>query len=73
MCTLADLDYDVYHASVDIEGDWVEQQYYVRTRFGDCAWNVHKAARLRYMLEASIQRRHPKGIKVHIQVWVQAS
>ena len=68
LCTLADLDYDVYHASVDLESDVAHQEYYIRTRFGDSSWNVQKAARLKYMLEASIQRRHPHGVKVHIQV-----
>lgn len=31
VCTLADLDWDIYHASVDIDGDWAEQHYYIRT------------------------------------------
>ena len=46
-CAQADLEYDVYHASVDVEGDRVEQQYYIRTRFGDSHWNGQKAGRLK--------------------------
>jgi hypothetical protein len=43
------------------------QLYYIRPRFGNFVWNPVKATRLRVMLEAAIQRRFPKGLKVHVQ------
>lgn len=46
------------------EGDFCLQVYYIRPRFGDFFWDVVKATKLRVMLEAAIQRRFPKGLKV---------
>ena len=37
MCTLADLDYDVFHATVDNRKGVAEQEYFVRPRFGEGA------------------------------------
>lgn len=41
-------------------------QFYVRPRGGFTAFNDRAAAKLRAMLEASVQRRFPKGLKVHV-------
>ncbi len=41
-------------------------QFYVRPRGGVKTYDEGRAARLRAMLEASVQRRHPKGLKVHV-------
>ncbi len=41
-------------------------QFYVRPRGGVQTWDEGQAARLRAMLVASVQRRHPKGLKVHV-------
>lgn len=46
------------------EGDHAVQLYYIRPRFGDFFWDTVKATKLRVMLEAAIQRRFPKGLKV---------
>lgn len=67
VCTLSDLNYDVYHGAIDSEGEIATQLYYIRPRFGDFYWDVMKATKLRVMLEAAIQRRFPKGLKVHVQ------
>ncbi|KIY96854.1 hypothetical protein MNEG_11109 [Monoraphidium neglectum] len=66
VCTLSDLNYDVYHAAVDCEGEACVQLYYIRPRFGDFFWDAVKATKLRVMLESAIQRRFPKGLKVHV-------
>ncbi|EFJ46840.1 hypothetical protein VOLCADRAFT_121048 [Volvox carteri f. nagariensis] len=76
VCTLADLNYDVYHGAVDCELDRDKagakvsiavQTFYMRPRYGDAYWDPRKAAKLKYMLECAIQRRQPQGTKVHIQ------
>ncbi|GIL56004.1 hypothetical protein Vafri_11479 [Volvox africanus] len=73
VCTLADLNYDVYHGAVDCELDdkanisVAVQTFYMRPRYGDSLWDPRKAAKLKYMLECAIQRRQPQGTKVHIQ------
>ena len=37
VCTLADLDYDVFHATVDNRSGIAEQEFFVRPRFGEGA------------------------------------
>jgi hypothetical protein len=68
VCTLSDLNYDVYHGAIDSEGEMATQLYYIRPRFGDFFWDSVKATKLRVMLEAAIQRRFPKGLKVRFRV-----
>lgn len=68
VCTLADLSYDIYHATIDIceqEGT-AQQEFYIRPRTGDSGFDRPQAELLRAMLESSIQRRFPKGLKVHV-------
>ncbi|GFR46780.1 hypothetical protein Agub_g8410 [Astrephomene gubernaculifera] len=64
VCTLADMNYDIYHATIDSEGDAASQLFYVRPRYGECIWDERRAAKLRYMLESAVQRRFPRGTKV---------
>lgn len=66
VCTLADMDYDVFHATIDsIKGDAM-QEYYIRPRLGKPELDEVKAAKLAAMMESSIQRRFPRGLKVHV-------
>ncbi|GLI62359.1 hypothetical protein VaNZ11_004977 [Volvox africanus] len=67
VCTLADMNYDIYHATIDSEGDGASQLFYVRPRYGECIWDERRAAKLRYMLESAVQRRFPRGTKVCVQ------
>jgi glycine cleavage system regulatory protein len=69
VCTLADLDFDIFHATVDAAGaDGVaRQEFFVRPRAGARAPSPAAAARLRAMLIASIERRFPRGVKVHVR------
>ncbi|KAL4438995.1 hypothetical protein ABPG77_006932 [Micractinium sp. CCAP 211/92] len=68
VCTLADLSYDIYHATIDVneEDGSAQQEFYVRPRSGDSGFHRPQAEMLRAMLESSIQRRFPKGLKVHV-------
>ncbi|KAK9829031.1 hypothetical protein WJX72_003510 [[Myrmecia] bisecta] len=66
VCTLADLDYDVYHATIDSQTGMASQEYYIKPRLGPSAWCEQRTAKLAAMLESSIQRRFPKGLKVHV-------
>ena len=43
------------------------QEYYIRPRDGNADWDVARAEQLVAMLEASIQRRFPRGLKVHVR------
>ncbi|PSC74677.1 ACT domain-containing ACR2 [Micractinium conductrix] len=68
VCTLADLSYDIYHATIDsMESEGTAQQeFYVRPRTGDSGFDRGQAELLQAMLISSIQRRFPKGLKVHV-------
>eukprot|EP01024_Parvocaulis_polyphysoides_P052687 TRINITY_DN5214_c4_g1_i1.p1 TRINITY_DN5214_c4_g1~~TRINITY_DN5214_c4_g1_i1.p1 ORF type:complete len:335 (-),score=60.07 TRINITY_DN5214_c4_g1_i1:146-1057(-) len=66
VCTLSDLDYDIYHASIDEVDGMGYQEYYVRPRWGQHRFCEEKAAELKWMLQMSIMRRHPKGMKIHV-------
>lgn len=68
LCTLADLDYEVYHATVvsNRQEETAFQDFYIRPRFGEIGFNTQKAKKLRHLLKSSILRRAPRGLKVHI-------
>ena len=34
VCTLADMDYDVYHATIDSQEGIAHQEYYIKPRYG---------------------------------------
>ena len=66
MCTLADMDYDVYHGTINANPDGsAMQEFYAKPRWGR-PWDPRAANKLAAMLEASIQRRFPKGLKLHV-------
>jgi len=68
VCTLADMDFDIYHATIDSDRDgWAHLEYFIRPRSGDGDFAPQAAALLQAMLESSIERRFPKGIKVHVR------
>ena len=33
-------------------------------RYGECVWDERSAAKLKYILESSVQRRFPRGLKM---------
>ena len=66
VCTLADMEYDVYHGTINSHRDGsATQEYYAKPRWGR-PWDARAAEKLAAMLEASIQRRFPKGLKLHV-------
>ena len=68
VCTLADMDFDIYHATIDSSaGGYAHQEYFIRPRSGEGDFNKYSADLLKAMLESSIQRRFPKGLKVHVR------
>jgi hypothetical protein len=72
VCTLADMDYDVYHAAIDsssaADGTLLaNQEFYIRPRLGMAEWDGVKAEKLRSMLRAAIMRRFPHGLKISLQ------
>lgn len=66
VCTFADMDYDVYHGTVDCDGKVAFLEFYIRPRFHEVEWDDDRMETLKYLLEAAIRRRFPKGLKVHV-------
>ena len=72
VCTFVDLDFDIFHATLDTE-DVSEtagkstMEFYVRPRLGGPDYDPVKGRRLADMLRASVLRRMPKGLKLHVQ------
>ncbi|CAG9463082.1 unnamed protein product [Pedinophyceae sp. YPF-701] len=66
-CTLADLQMDIFHATVDTDGNDACLEYYVRPRMGDAGFDRAQADRLAAQLERAITRRFPKGLKLDVQ------
>lgn len=68
LCTLADLDYDVFHAAVDAApGGAATQEFFVRPRHGVPDFDADRADQLAALVGASIVRRFPRGLKVHVR------
>lgn len=68
VCTLADMNYDIYHATIDADNEgYAHQEYFIRPRSGEGEFNPREARLVKAMLEASIERRFPKGMKVHVR------
>ena len=54
VCTLADMNYDVYHASIDSVKGKALQEYYIRTRYG-CTGKRHAITVATFTLYHSMQ------------------
>lgn len=66
VCTLTDLDFDVYHGSVECKAQLAVLELYVRPRFQHLECIKDRMAEVQYFLEAAIMRRFPDGLKVHV-------
>ena len=68
VCTLNDMNFDIYHATIDADAEGIaHQEYFVRPRAGDGDFDDEEALLVKAMLNAAIQRRFPQGIKVQIR------
>lgn len=68
VCTLADMDYEIYHATVDIVESVALLEFYIRPRNTEGAFDDVAARRLEHALKGSIARRFPKGLKIHLHL-----
>ena len=68
VCTLNDMNFDIYHATIDADSEGIaHQEYFVRPRAGDGDFDDEEALLVKAMLNAAIERRFPRGIKVQIR------
>ncbi|KAL6878479.1 hypothetical protein ACP4OV_012649 [Aristida adscensionis] len=66
VCTLTDMQYVVFHGSVDTEGPEAYQEYYIRHIDGSPVNSEAERQRVIQCLEAAIQRRVSEGLKLEL-------
>ncbi|XP_073013543.1 ACT domain-containing protein ACR4-like [Typha latifolia] len=66
VCTLTDMQYVVYHATVIAEGPEAYQEYYIRHIDGSPISSEGERQRLVLCLEAAIRRRNIEGVRLEL-------
>ncbi|CAO2830171.1 unnamed protein product [Amaranthus hypochondriacus] len=66
VCTLTDMQYVVFHGSVDAEGPEAYQEYYIRHIDGSPIKSEAERQRIIHCLEAAIRRRVSEGLKLEL-------
>ncbi|KAL9225853.1 hypothetical protein vseg_001732 [Gypsophila vaccaria] len=66
VCTLTDMQYVVFHGSVDAEGSEAYQEYYIRHIDGSPVKSEAERQRVIQCLEAAIERRVSEGLKLEL-------
>lgn len=66
VCTLTDMQYVVYHGTVDAEGPEAYQEFYIRHVDGSPVNSDAERERLIQCLEAAIERRVSEGLKLEL-------
>lgn len=66
VCTLTDMQYLVYHATIDSEIDLATQEYYIRHMDGGTLDSQAERDRVISCLEAAIERRDPEGVRLEL-------
>ncbi|KDP26845.1 hypothetical protein JCGZ_18003 [Jatropha curcas] len=66
VCTLTDMQYVVYHATIIAEGPEAYQEYYIRHMDGSPVSSEAERQRVINCLEAAIRRRTPEGIRLEL-------
>ncbi|KAI5679404.1 hypothetical protein M9H77_10354 [Catharanthus roseus] len=66
VCTLTDMQYVVYHATIIADGPEANQEYYIRHMDGCPINSEAERQRLIHCLEAAIRRRTSEGIRLEL-------
>lgn len=66
VCTLTDMQYVIFHGSVDSEGHDAYQEYYIRHVDGSPVKSEAERQRVIQCLEAAIERRVSEGLKLEL-------
>ncbi|EHA8587638.1 ACT domain-containing protein ACR4 [Cocos nucifera] len=66
VCTLTDMQYVVFHATVIAEGPEAYQEYFIRHMDGNLVSSEEERQRLAHCLEAAIARRTMEGIRLEL-------
>ncbi|MCO5603590.1 hypothetical protein L7F22_057741 [Adiantum nelumboides] len=66
VCTLTDMEYVVYHASIGVDGSSASQEYYIRHVDGCILDTQGEQERVIKCIEAAIERRASQGIRLEL-------
>ncbi|XXG43162.1 hypothetical protein AAC387_Pa01g3265 [Persea americana] len=66
VCTLTDMQYVIFHATVDTEGDQAYQEFYIRHTDGSPINSEAERQRVIQCLQASIERRASQGVRLEL-------
>lgn len=66
VCTLTDMEYVVFHASISSDGPYAHQEYYIRHMDGSPVNTEGEKARVIKCLEAAIRRRVCEGLSLEL-------
>ncbi|XP_047967455.1 ACT domain-containing protein ACR4-like [Salvia hispanica] len=66
VCTITDMQYAIFHGTVNGEGPEAQQEYFIRHRDGCPISSEAERQRLVHCLEAAIKRRSSEGIKLEL-------
>ncbi|XP_020265611.1 ACT domain-containing protein ACR2 isoform X2 [Asparagus officinalis] len=71
VCTLTDMQYVIFHASIASHGSFAYQEYYIRHRNGYMLNTAKERQLVSKCLEAAIERRVCEGVR--LELWAQNS
>ncbi|XP_076956781.1 ACT domain-containing protein ACR4-like [Bidens hawaiensis] len=66
VCTLTDMQYVVYHATIDAEGVEASQEFYIRHMDGYPISSEPERERVIHCLEAAVKRQIPEGVRLEL-------
>jgi UTP:GlnB (protein PII) uridylyltransferase len=66
VCTLTDMEYVVFHATIDSQGPQTHQEYYIRHTDGCPVNSEAERQRVIQCLEAAIRRRASEGVRLEL-------
>ncbi|KAM0942724.1 putative [Protein-PII] uridylyltransferase [Dioscorea sansibarensis] len=66
VCTLTDLQYGIFHASITSHGLYAYQEYYIRHNEGFILNSEHEKQRVAKCLQAAIERRVCEGVRLEL-------
>ncbi|RCV30305.1 hypothetical protein SETIT_6G083800v2 [Setaria italica] len=66
VCTLHDMDYVVFHGTVDTTGDQARQEFYIRHADGSPIRSEAERERVSQCLQAAIERRSLEGVRLEL-------
>ncbi|OEL37711.1 ACT domain-containing protein ACR8 [Dichanthelium oligosanthes] len=66
LCTLHDMDYVVFHGTVDTTGDQARQEFYIRHADGSPIRSEAERERVSQCIQAAIDRRSLEGVRLEL-------